>query len=125
MIIVQFIELLAVHWFGDFVLQSRWMGVNKSKYNSVLAIHVAIYTTTLVLGTGIIFKISGSSLYPTTFWTFIAINGVLHFCTDYVTSRITSKLYAAKEYYWFFVIIGLDQLIHQVTLAVTLVWLLT
>ncbi len=113
----QFVCLLAVHWLGDFVLQSHWMGINKSKSNPVLILHVTIYTTTLLIGSVILF---GYGLGP----LFAVINGILHFCTDYVTSRITSRLYAAKQYHYFFVVIGFDQLIHQATLAATIVWLL-
>jgi hypothetical protein len=114
-LIWQFIELLVVHWIGDFVFQSHWMGVNKSKRSDVLALHIAIYTATLMLGTALIFLPS-----PTSWFVFALVNGALHFCTDFVTSRITSRLYAAKEYHYFFVVIGFDQLIHQATLALTL-----
>jgi hypothetical protein len=44
----------------------------------------------------------------------------LHFVTDYITSRISSKLWAKQDWHRFFVTIGFDQLIHQATLAFTL-----
>lgn len=64
-------------------------------------------------------------------------NMVLHFVTDAITSRITSALWFFKPVakvdpydiqlyiaeggsrHWFFVMIGFDQLIHFVTLALT------
>jgi hypothetical protein len=37
-----------------------------------------------------------------------------------VTSRITSRLWQEEREHDFFVVVGFDQLIHQVTLAATL-----
>lgn len=110
----QFISILAVHWFGDFFLQSHWMGINKSKRFDALVAHVSIYTATLMLG--------GWAVLGSAQWVlhWAVLNGVLHLCTDFITSRITSRLYKAEQYHYFFVVIGLDQLIHQVTLAATL-----
>jgi hypothetical protein len=55
--------------------------------------------------------------------TFAAVNGALHFATDYFTSRVASKFWAEQNWHRFFVMIGSDQLIHQVTLASTL-WIM-
>ena len=52
--------------------------------------------------------------------TFTVVNAALHFVTDYITSRITSKLWAKQDWHRFFVTIGFDHLIHQATLAFTL-----
>jgi hypothetical protein len=54
---------------------------------------------------------------------FAAINGALHFVTDYITSRASSNLWEEKKWHRFFVMIGFDQLIHQATLASTL-WIM-
>jgi hypothetical protein len=43
----------------------------------------------------------------------------LHFVTDAITSRINSRLWAAKNVHWFFVGIGADQLLHAYALAWT------
>ncbi len=55
--------------------------------------------------------------------TFAAVNGALHFATDYITSHVSSKFWAEKNWHRFFVAIGFDQLIHQATLDSTL-WLM-
>ena len=51
---------------------------------------------------------------------FVAGNGLLHFVTDYCTSRVSSRLYATQDWHRFFIVVGFDQVIHQVTLAATM-----
>jgi hypothetical protein len=114
----QFVGLLAVHWLGDFVLQTHCQSQNKSKRVDALLRHVATYTAVLLAGSIVLFGAKSSVLW------FVAINGALHFGVDFVTSRITSRLYARERWHDFFVVVGFDQLIYQVTLAGTLVWLL-
>jgi hypothetical protein len=47
-------------------------------------------------------------------------NAAAHCVTDYVTSRITRRLWAQKRVHDFFVVIGLDQAIHMATMVATL-----
>lgn len=110
----QFVTLLAVHWVADFVLQTHWQATNKSKNNEALAAHIGIYTLALMIGSAVIFGQSAAWVY---FW---ALNGILHFATDYCTSRISSRLYAKQDWHNFFVVVGFDQFIHQITLAATM-----
>ncbi len=114
-----YLALLVFHWVADFILQTHWQASNKSKNLDALSQHVLVYSLTILVGTYVIF---GPSKWV---GLFILVNGTLHFATDYVTSRITSRLYAEGRIHDFFVIVGLDQLLHQITLAVTMVWLLT
>lgn len=139
-----FLILLAVHWFADFVLQTHWQALNKSKRCDALAAHVGVYTLVLMIASALIFGQSAAWVW---FWI---VNGVLHFATDFITSRISSRLFMAQfdsveivmsplltgpvkkrtaprlmmkhdfNPHWFFVVIGVDQLIHQVTLALTM-----
>jgi hypothetical protein len=126
------------------VLQTHWQASNKSKRCDALAAHVLIYTSVLGVATAVIFQIGGFAAL------FVAVNGILHFATDFITSRISSRLFMAQfdsvdivmpplltgpmkkrteprlmmrhdfNPHWFFVMIGVDQLIHQVTLALTM-----
>lgn len=119
-ILYQFLALLAIHWFADFVLQTHWQASNKSKNNVALIRHVGVYSVTLSVSMPFLFE--PQLLH----WiAFIGVNAILHFATDYCTSRATSKLYAKQDWHNFFVVVGFDQLIHQFTLALTMAWLLT
>jgi Protein of unknown function (DUF3307) len=116
----QYLALLAVHWVADFVLQTHWQASNKSKSNNALLRHVGSYTLALWVATPVIFGLPTFSMV-----FFVALNSVLHFATDYFTSRASSKLYAKQDWHNFFVVIGFDQLIHQTTLAATMIYFLT
>jgi hypothetical protein len=150
-LVYQFLILLVAHWLADFVLQTHWQASNKSKNDEALGRHVLVYT--LVLSVGVDIAFPGASWRD---WgMFVTGNGFLHFWTDYVTSRMTSRLFAAQlnEFdivlpsliHWpndsapterrtflkrdftlhnFFIVVGLDQLIHQATLALTMIYFL-
>jgi hypothetical protein len=111
----QFVSLLAVHWIADFVLQTHWQASNKSKNNVALFRHVLFYTACLAVASGMIFGFGSPAWFG-----FVWLNFALHFATDYFTSRASSRLYAKQDWHNFFVVIGLDQLIHQLTLAATM-----
>lgn len=115
--IIQFLILLAAHWFADFVLQTRWQALNKSENNWALLAHVFNYTVVLTLVTPFLF-------HP---WfvpgvLFILCNFILHFITDWCTSRLNSYLHQRQKTHAFWASIGFDQYIHQVTLALTMLY---
>jgi hypothetical protein len=116
--------LLVVHFVADFVLQSDWMAQNKSKRNDALALHVTIYTACLMFGSIPLLIITGHDGGPV-LGLWLLFNGAAHFATDYITSRINSRLWAAKRVHAFFVGVGADQLIHGLTLGLSLAWLLS
>lgn len=95
--------LLFTHWLADFVFQTNWMATNKSKNWWALSSHVGVYT--------LCFLIFG--------WKFALLNGGIHFGVDAVTSRVTSKLWERKDVHNFFVVVGLDQLVHMSCLIAT------
>lgn len=118
------LSLLITHFIGDFLLQSNWMALNKSKNWRALCIHCFCYSLCF-------------------FWlgfTFIWITFITHLIVDSLTSRLTSKLWfielaprgnlhksrwpffanvSMTKRHWFFVMIGLDQLIHYMVLFKT------
>lgn len=115
-----FLALLVTHWFADFVLQTHWQASNKSKNNVALLRHVMVYTAVIGAVSFMLFALPDRSQ---AWLAFVWANGVLHFATDYCTSRWSSHLYAKQNWHNFFVVIGFDQLIHQISLAATM-WLL-
>lgn len=129
-LLIFIVGLCVTHWIGDFVLQTHWMASHKSKSNRALGAHVLVYTAVLFLGTMIILLL----LPPFTareLLAFVVVNGALHFATDYLTSRWSSRLFSAwlsntqatQHIHNFFVVIGLDQAIHYLTFLAT-IWLL-
>jgi hypothetical protein len=114
------VTILVCHFIFDFFFQTDAMAKNKSKCNDALSEHVFIYTVGLA-----IMAVLNCLSFPSfaVGATFVAINCVSHWFTDYFSSRSTSRLYKDEEYHDFFATIGLDQLVHYVTLFGTFIWL--
>lgn len=109
-----FLALLATHWVGDFVLQTDWQARNKSKSNAALAQHVSVYTLCLGAASALLF-------FPGIPWLIFTVgNGLLHFGTDYCTSRWSSRLLESRDMRKFFLVVSFDQLTHQLTLGATM-----
>ena len=109
-----FYYILLLHWFGDFVFQMRWMAVNKSHNQSALLAHGLVYGLTLTIGLLLI-----STSIQGSFILFLILNTSAHILTDMLTSKITSFLHNKEQMYLFFMVIGLDQLIHITTLLLS------
>ena len=114
--LVIFIVLLFAHWLADFVYQSDWMAKNKSKRIDALLLHVWVYMSIIALFALPILGLVNGII-------FILVNGAAHFCIDFVTSRISSKFFADQDYHNGFVIVGLDQWIHQAIMGVSILYL--
>lgn len=110
--------LFAIHWYGDFYCQTHWQATNKSKNLAALASHVGAYTAVLAVGTLLLFH---EFLTFTEAWIgFIVTNGIAHFLTDAITSRFTAYHFGRNDPHNGFVVVGIDQWIHHVTLMVTM-----
>lgn len=96
--------IIWMHFVSDFIFQTDQMAMNKSRSNKWLTIHIAAYSAPwLILG-----------------WKYALINGAAHWVTDWISSRITSKLWQKQARHWFFVVIGADQAIHMTILFLTI-----
>lgn len=102
--------ILFIHWVADFVCQSDWMAKNKSSSNVALSLHISTYTLIFTVLTGFSIKYS-------------VINGLAHLGIDYVTSRLSSRQWQQGKVHNFFVIVGLDQMLHVMTLVYTMDYL--
>lgn len=94
--------LIWLHFITDFFLQDDQTAINKSSNNYYLFGHCLIYTIPF-LPFGL---------------TFGLLIGISHFVIDYVTSRITTKLFKEGKRHWFFCAIGVDQAIHLTVLFI-------
>ncbi len=101
-----------MHWLFDFVCQNDNMAINKSNSNYWLSVHVLVYSVGLV-AMGVIL------LPPKSSWYWIIGNAIAHWVVDWCTSRVNARLYTNHRH-WFFVNIGLDQLIHYACLLLSL-----
>ena len=102
--------ILLGHWIGDFVFQSSSMAKQKSHSLKWLTIHVMIYCLILFLT---IVPVFGLLLAA----KFIAINGALHWITDFFTSKLSVKHQDNPRI--FYPILGFDQLVHTAGLIYT------
>ena len=139
------------HWVGDFLLQTDYMALNKSKSWRALGIHTTVVAVVLC---GAVGGWAAWHAWVDTFPValFVGVNWAAHFVTDAVTSRVNAKLWFVKPVlagqgwrdigggvtrtqntfyldpagnrHWFFVSIGADQMVHRITLLVTAYWFL-
>jgi len=138
--------LVVAHFVADFVAQTDWQAMNKSKRWDALAVHVSVYSLVVTALVGL-----SGSLVNLALWG--AANAVTHFAQDAITSRINALLWFIRETptgetgqvwfggagggsrwvpfsyvehrntrHWFFVGIGADQMLHYVTLFITASW---
>jgi hypothetical protein len=97
-----------LHFVGDFLLQTRKMADNKSKSIKWLTIHAITYCLPFLI-------LINGGLSMNLMWFYIWLF-ITHWCTDFITSKLTSYLWKEKQVKAFFTIIGFDQLIHTITL---------
>lgn len=112
----QILLILFIHWIADFVLQTKSMGTLKSSSLYWLTLHVITYTTVWFIAG----RIFGFGLIPVI--KFSIVTFIIHWITDFFTSRWTKSLRENEKYYnflGFFTVIGLDQWLHYVQLILT------
>lgn len=114
------LTILIIHFLADFVFQSSQMATGKSKSVKWLSIHVGVYGLVTLLSAFLISMKLDSFYYGFSWWM---ANVALHFVVDFFTSKITSRLWEQKNMRLFFVMIGFDQLLHNICLLGTLYFL--
>jgi hypothetical protein len=97
------IALLFTHWVGDYALQTNDMAVNKYKSIRWLTIHVGVYAIPLSVTALVLFTLEFAVYY-------VIINALLHWITDFITSRIAYRFHDRPRLYY--PIVGFDQFIH-------------
>lgn len=118
-----FIYILLVHWFSDFILQTRHMATRKSSSIYYLTLHVGIYSiSTFLFWLPFLFLIPKVTI-TILFIAFIVTFGS-HWLTDFITSKITTRFYKSEKFYEFFSTIGFDQWLHALTLFSTYQYLI-
>lgn len=102
------ILLFWLHFIGDFLLQSDYMALNKSKSVKALSFHCLAYSLPF-LWFG---------------WVYALWACILHFPIDYISSKVTSYFWKMKQRHWFFVTIGFDQAVHMTILLYIMKYIL-
>jgi len=92
------VSILIIHYISDYIFQTRWIAENKSKSWMTCLFHAYLYSIPFLL-------------LPTDSVMFCRLC-MLHFFTDLVTSRLSANYYKADNLKMFWIIIGLDQLLH-------------
>ena len=108
------LSIIIIHFVADFVCQTNEMALYKSKSNYHLTLHVVVYS-------GVLLSIYPLLLLdaPMTALMFVGVNGVLHWITDYFTSRLNARLWKEEKRHAFFIGIGFDQVIHYSCLFIS------
>lgn len=109
------------HWVADFVLQTSYEGNNKSKSFSALLSHTFTYATVMTLFMEVLFFTGLIGVHS--YWaliTFWVLMFGTHTIIDYYTSKWTSRLYADNKIRRFFKVIGFDQVLHYITIYISL-----
>lgn len=117
--VTDLIVIALSHWIGDFVLQTTRDAQTKGHDVRALSHHVTTYALAMIpcglylLGT----RPTAIAWLPATF--------ALHFATDAVTARWTSRFWAACRWKAFFTTVGFDQALHLTAIVGTAAFLRT
>ncbi len=109
--------ILVAHFIADFVCQPRFLADTKHRDNVALITHIGIYTLVMLTIVGI--ACIGTLPLVAVFW-WALLNGVLHFATDYVTSRLFHQYWETGHKAAAINIFGFDQLLHYLCLFKTI-----
>ncbi len=126
--VIHLLLIIWAHFVADFMLQNDKMAQNKSTSNIWLSNHIMVYSFAMLgIMSPIMYLLDPDNSHVTLVWlaAWVALNGALHWITDWCTSRMTSHLWKKGDRHNFFVVIGADQAIHLSTMILTWYWLLS
>lgn len=118
--------IIWAHFVADFILQNDKMAQNKSTSNIWLTNHIMVYSSAMLgIMSPFVYFMDAANSHVQLLWllVWVAINGALHWITDWCSSRATSYLWQKGDRHNFFVVVGADQAIHLSTMIVTWAWL--
>ena len=110
--------LLLLHCLGEFIIRPRVLAFKDLKWR---ALHSWSYATIVTVGYGVAQWMVGISGYawPTPAWMFFPSIMLLHFMCNMLTMPYLSHYLRTDQPYFFFLVLGLDQLLHQACLICT------
>lgn len=125
--LIEIFTIIFVHWVADFVFQTHWQAINKSKNNLALTMHVSTYAVSWLLPMSVLFYVGPYDAIGCLFagLFFAMLTFMFHWVTDYFTSRLNSKLWAKGDTHNFFVSVGFDQVLHYIQLFLTYYYIKT
>lgn len=103
------IMIFCIHFLADFCMQTEWMALGKSKEMKPLLAHIGTYTLILLL-------FSSLFLSPITALLWSGLNGLCHLWVDYYSSRAMREARESGQERKFFMILGIDQMLHYICL---------
>jgi hypothetical protein len=117
------LAIIVLHFIGDWLLQSRFMADNKSKFTVIGWIawsqHIIIYFITMMIGIAVFYHYYPQELVMRNLACWTIFNSIIHGIQDKITSQLTSRFYAKHNYHAFFTTIGFDGMMHYLTLFIS------
>lgn len=116
----EILTIIFIHWFADFVLQTSKQAEGKSKSLKPLLNHTLIYSSVwipVITFLFYVYKVPLNNMFIP--MLFFLITFIAHTTTDFISSRMTSRLWKANKVHEFFVVIGFDQVLHYIQLFLT------
>lgn len=110
---MNFLTIILIHFLADFGLQTHDQAQKKSTDEVQLFYHVGVYSLIWF-----IFLLPFYHPILVLFFSFITL--ILHYTTDYITSRIAKSYFQKEDYHNAYVVIGFDQVLHYIQLYYTL-----
>ena len=118
--LIEIFTILIVHWISDFCLQTDKMAKGKSNNMFDLLDHTVTYSVLWIIPIWLLFKYNDRTCITShNVPIFIGITFIFHTITDFITSRINSRLWKEGKIHGFFISIGFDQLLHYSQLFIT------